>query len=1322
MRLKRVFPKIEASQIRRIDLAATPENSHDLAWFCDRYPLRMKKATRLALEERSGAYIAQVERTHKILQGYVPPIGEMELPPREYQAIAAALVLNNGNLLLADELGLGKEQPVDTKVLTPDGWRQIGDLSIDDLVIGSDGAPTKVTGIYPQGVKPSYTLHFNDGSSVEAGDNHLWKVRYKCGGRRDLDITVTTKQLRTGATIEMHWDNRLRPATQLVLGRTGLYLPFLSAPVEFNSSPLPISPYLMGALIANGALGGSTAIITVGTVDWPEIQASLRDEGAPVGAVRTYDTVTHVTIKTVIRTIRNMGLGVKSRHKFIPLIYLRASPEDRISLLHGLMDADGSCSATRNRVNYHTISKRLAYNVRELVECLGGMATVREYDRRHQDKPTEYQVRVRLPPSIRPFRLRRKDERYAPKKRRNPIRRFLDATYARDVESVCIAVDAPDHLYVTEHAILTHNTISALTVLSDPQTLPALVVVPAHLPQHWVDQTKKFLPHLRTHIIKTREPYDIDADLIIASYHKIASWVPTLEGVFRTIIMDECQELRRAGSLKYGACRMLAEDATCRMGLSIGPNSVLELRGGAFGHGWVGTIAEAWDFAPGELCREGAYELLELVDVLARGWDGRHFAWKPVVRFIRHAAPSSIYSVKCRGDVLGLTEDHSVFIGTAEGLKSVRGSDLREGDILPIDNGFHWTAGEEEAVDVPAVASDMERAQVVVDLSSTTASELGVESWEWRNFHREAQYGSRLPVAVFLAHRKNLPTPTRVYLAPSKRAYWIGSTIRLSTWAYLLGFFLGDGWIGDDDMRVSFAVHRSQIDHLMESLRGLPGVQLDPKLNDRGRGSVELRLSHRLFAAVLKYAVGDYPAWEKRIPGAWIVTWPRSARRELLQGLIDSDGHVNKKGYVYFSTTSRALASSLLSLLRSMGIVGSIYQRPPKPGGCVDGRQIHARRPSYVVYWSGHAMRGDNEGHRGLRNTLNGDYHEGRVRQVGCAHSRGGYVYDLEMRGHPSFCANGILVHNSATPIYNQGGEFFNVMDAMAPGCLGDRKEFVREWCHDHWRQEKVSLRDPEAFGTYLRESGLMLLRTKSEVGRELPKLNRIVHEIEADLGALEAMAGDAAELARAILSPDTTNKQRFVASGEFDAKMRQMTGVAKAPFVAEFIRMMLDQGRGPIVLFGWHRAVYELWLDRLSYFEPAMYTGSESPSKKQKEVERFIKGDTQLLIMSLRSGIGLDGLQGVCSRAVFGELDWSFGAMEQCLGRIHRDGQKQPVFAYYLTSTAGSDPTMVDALGLKRAQIEGVLDPSGELVTKLQLDPDHIKKLAKAYLEAQET
>lgn len=304
----------------------------------------------------------------------------------------------------------------------------------------------------------------------------------------------------------------------------------------------------------------------------------------------------------------------------------------------------------------------------------------------------------------------------------------------------------------------------------------------------------------------------------------------------------------------------------------------------------------------------------------------------------------------------------------------------------------------------------------------------------------------------------------------------------------------------------------------------------------------------------------------------------------------------------------------------------------------------------------------------------------------------------------------------SATPIYNYGSEFFHVVNVLAPDVLGQYDEFIREWCASA-PGEKARLKDSKEFGAYLRREGIMLRRTRRDVGRELPELTKVVHEIDADQKALDNLKGDAIALARVVLRHNENFRgEKMQAAGEFDAMMRQATGIAKAPYVVDFVKLLLDSGE-PIVLFGWHRAVYDIWLEGLKEFEPVLYTGTESAAQKQNAMERFLDGRSKVLIMSLRSGAGVDGLQGYCNTVVFGELDWSPGVHEQCVGRVHRDGQDDACTAYFLVSDSGADPIMAEVLGVKREQIEGVRNPDAALAERIDTGENNIRRLAREFL-----
>jgi SNF2 family DNA or RNA helicase len=296
----------------------------------------------------------------------------------------------------------------------------------------------------------------------------------------------------------------------------------------------------------------------------------------------------------------------------------------------------------------------------------------------------------------------------------------------------------------------------------------------------------------------------------------------------------------------------------------------------------------------------------------------------------------------------------------------------------------------------------------------------------------------------------------------------------------------------------------------------------------------------------------------------------------------------------------------------------------------------------------------------------------------------------------------------SATPIYNYGSEIWNIMQCIDPSVLGTREEFIREWCIDD-RQ----VRDPDALGTFLREQNVMIRRTKREVGQQMPPLNIIIEHVDSDESALKSIE----ELARQLAFKTTVGSfmERGRAGMELDLLMRQATGIAKAASVAQYAKLFLEAGM-PIMLGGWHRAVYAIWLKELAQYNPVMYTGSESESQKTESVRRFIEGESNLFIMSLRSGAGLDGLQFRCSTVLIGELDWSPKVIEQFVGRVDREGQEEQVSVIYLNIDEGSDPPMVEMLGIKSSQSSGIVDPGRQFEAK-HSNKSRIQALAEQFL-----
>lgn len=280
----------------------------------------------------------------------------------------------------------------------------------------------------------------------------------------------------------------------------------------------------------------------------------------------------------------------------------------------------------------------------------------------------------------------------------------------------------------------------------------------------------------------------------------------------------------------------------------------------------------------------------------------------------------------------------------------------------------------------------------------------------------------------------------------------------------------------------------------------------------------------------------------------------------------------------------------------------------------------------------------------------------------------------------------------SATPVYNYGDEIHHVISILDPHVLGTEDEFTREWGGKR-------IADPRALGTYLRESGIMLRRNRKEVGRELPAVSSMVQPVETDHATLQRMVEQGiVAMAAKVLDDATDREERWALSGQLEMKVRHATGVAKAPYVAEFVKMLLTREK-KIVLVGHHHDVYECWMKALAEYNPVMYSGKQSDNQKRESIRQFVEGDARVFIMGLRVGAGLNGLQKASSTMVLGELDWSPAQHHQIIGRLNRDGQADPVAVFYMLSDGGSDPPMAELLELKRRIAEPINDPDADIV-----------------------
>jgi phosphate starvation-inducible PhoH-like protein len=371
----------------------------------------------------------------------------------------------------------GRAQPLTSNVLTPDGYRPIGSLRIGDLVTGSDGRPTPVLGIFPQGRKEIFRVKTQDGASTVCCAEHLWHVFTPDDRRRGTPGRVLMTQEMAG---------NLRCAHQ-----HRYELPLLSSPALFEENEVPLDPYALGLLLGDGCL--TTRTTPSFTTADPELVEALEAaiDGIELRRKTAYDYVLRhvhgrrggaIVANPVTAALRELALaGTSSYSKFIPELYLRNSVDVRVGLLQGLLDGDGGPVTQRGRtcrIQYATTSERLRDDVVWLVRSVGGVtywrkrsaagrppgrARGRSIEHRHDS----FIVDVRLPSEIQPFRLARKLEAYRRHGGGRPMR-FIDSIEpVGEAETVCIQVAAADSLYVTDEFLVTHNTLNDSFIILD---------------------------------------------------------------------------------------------------------------------------------------------------------------------------------------------------------------------------------------------------------------------------------------------------------------------------------------------------------------------------------------------------------------------------------------------------------------------------------------------------------------------------------------------------------------------------------------------------------------------------------------------------------------------------------------------------------------------------------------------------------------------------------------------------------------------------------------------------------------------------------------
>lgn len=347
---------------------------------------------------------------------------------------------------------------IHTAVPTPGGWTTMDALVEGDEVFGLDGTVCRVTKTYP--VTPGrdcYRVTFDDGTSVVTDDVQQWNVVKGGSQRQYAHATLSTAEMAGQL-----FSPGARPQRHLRV--------FNAGPLQAADVDLPVHPYVLGAWLGDGGKHGGT----IGCAD-PEIYDKISscgyELGEPIGKAAFVRTVRGLSTQLQVAGLQWKDPAWPNAHgrltgvKMIPEQYLRASHGQRLELLRGLMDTDGTWNRARHRAEFSSASKALSWQVSELVNSLGWKASVIVAHREGFGVETvEHGVHF-TPFDDNPFHLPRKaDQVRIEGSSRARYRVVRSVEKVPSVPTKCIDVDSDSHLYLAGEAMVpVHNCLGNTT-------------------------------------------------------------------------------------------------------------------------------------------------------------------------------------------------------------------------------------------------------------------------------------------------------------------------------------------------------------------------------------------------------------------------------------------------------------------------------------------------------------------------------------------------------------------------------------------------------------------------------------------------------------------------------------------------------------------------------------------------------------------------------------------------------------------------------------------------------------------------------------------
>jgi dnaB helicase (fragment) len=337
--------------------------------------------------------------------------------------------------LVKSSLYGNKAHPYDQLVYTPKGLQRWEEIKVGDYLFDTQGGVTKVLEIPFDNETEIYKITLQDGRTIEASSNHLWKVIDYNG----LEKIKTTSELKS---------KYLRQKGKY---QESLYYIPSNKGIEYKEKEVKIDPYFLGLLLGDGTLGSATrnkVSFTSAIQDIKEYSSILNFK------YKTFDDRHHsIECSNIKSYLQELDLYDKRSHtKFIPDLYKYNSKKVRLELLKGLMDTDGTCEDNGNS-SYTTVSERLAQDVLFLVRSLGINCNLNVNSNSYG---LVYNIRIYTDIPI--FKLSRKYSKQKITKNRAFKTGIRKIEYIGKKRAKCVTVDSQDHCYLIGDFVVTHNS------------------------------------------------------------------------------------------------------------------------------------------------------------------------------------------------------------------------------------------------------------------------------------------------------------------------------------------------------------------------------------------------------------------------------------------------------------------------------------------------------------------------------------------------------------------------------------------------------------------------------------------------------------------------------------------------------------------------------------------------------------------------------------------------------------------------------------------------------------------------------------------------